>query len=270
MNVKKIIATLFIFLPIALCAQVDTAFQFIRKLNGDIVNFATDGLNNVYLLDSRNQLKKVNANGDSVAVYSETKKYGRATLIDASNPLKVLLYYKDFSTIVMLDRFLNIRNTIDLRKQNIFQVTAICQSYDNKIWIYDEMENKLKKIDEDGTVLQETPDFRLILSQSFSPVKIFDQDKYVYLYDPEKGIYVFDYFGSLKNGIQILGWKNLKVTDQHIYGSKADTLYRYDVNGFQYDEWKMPQPLENEMKFDFTITRLYALKSNQLFIYSFR
>lgn len=66
----------------------------------------------------------------------------------------------------MLDRFLNVVNTIDLRKQNIFQAKAIGQSYDNKIWVYDEMENKLKKIDEDGKLLQETPDFRLIFNQS--------------------------------------------------------------------------------------------------------
>lgn len=270
MSIKKLILNLFIFLPILLCAQPDTTFQFINAVKGDIVNFTTDNLDNVYIMNSRNQLKKLNANGDSIAVYNEVRRFGRATLIDATNPLKILLYYKDFSTIVMLDRLLNIRNTIDLRKQNIFQVSAICQSYDNKIWIFDEMENKLKKIDEDGTVLQETPDFRLLLSQSFSPIKIFDQDKYVYLYDPEKGIYVFDYFGSLKNGIQILEWNNLKITNNNIYGSKADTLYRYGINSYMYDEWKMPSPLEAEMKFDFTVNRLYALKNNELFIYSFR
>ena len=65
--------------------------------------------------------------------------------IDVSNPMRVLLYYKDFSTIVILDRFMTNRSTIDLRKQDIFQVEAVCLSYDNKIWVYDEFEHKLKK-----------------------------------------------------------------------------------------------------------------------------
>jgi hypothetical protein len=32
-------------------------------------------------------------------------------------------------------------------------VEAVCLSYDNKIWLYDEFEHKLKKIDEDGKLL---------------------------------------------------------------------------------------------------------------------
>lgn len=80
-----------------------------------------------------------------MGIYNDVKKFGQATLIDVSNPLKILLYYKDFATVVMLDRFLNSVNSIDLRKQNTLQAKAIGQSYDNKIWVYDEMENKLKK-----------------------------------------------------------------------------------------------------------------------------
>ena len=143
------------------------------------------------------------------------------------------MYYRDFATIVILDRFLNIRNTIDLRKQNILQVQAIGQSYDNKIWVYDELENKLKKIDEDGKVLLETPDFRLLFGEAPSPQKIFDEDKYVYLYDSSKAVFVFDYFGTLKNNILIAGWQNFKVAGKYIFGSDNNKLYRYDISTFR-------------------------------------
>lgn len=149
--------------------------------------FTIDNLDNIYVLNSQNQVKKYNANGDSVAIFNDIRKYGRASLIDVSNPLKVLLYYRDFATVVMLDRFLNPVNTVDLRKENIFQAKTIAQSYDNKIWVYDEVENKLKKIGEDGKLIQETPDFRLLLDQSVNPVKISDENQYVYLYDSTKG-----------------------------------------------------------------------------------
>src|SRR5262249_33190532 len=83
-------------------AQKDTSFKWVKSIKGDIVAFAADDLDNIYLLSSTNQLKKFNANGDSVAVFNEVKKFGQATLVDVSNPLKVLLYYKDFATIVIL------------------------------------------------------------------------------------------------------------------------------------------------------------------------
>jgi hypothetical protein len=251
-------------------AQNDSSFKFIRLIQGDIVGFTVDNLDNIYILNSYNQVKKLSANGDSVAIFNDVKKFGQATLVDVSNPLKVLLYYKDFATVVMLDRFLNIRNTIDLRKQNILQVKAIGQSYDNKIWLYDELENKLKKIDEDGKLLLETTDFRLLLGQAPTPLKIFDEDKYVYLYDSLQGVFVFDYYGALKNNIMISHWHNFKVTGKYIYGSHSDTLYRYEIKSFRLDEWKMPEQIYRSRSFNFTSTRLYALKKEGVEIYSIR
>jgi hypothetical protein len=264
------IGVLFLFAAIPVFSQSDTAFTLIRVIKGDIIEFTVDDLDNVYTLSSRNQVKKYNANGDSVAVFNDVRKFGKATLVDVSNPLKILLYYRDFASVVMLDRFLNIVNTIDLRKQNIFQAKAIGQSYDNKIWVYDEMESKLKKIDEDGKLLQETPDLRLLMNPAPSPVKIYDENKYVYLYDSSKGINVFDYYGTLKNNILITHWQNFKVAAKYIFGSKGDTLYRYEIKSYLYDEWKLPVQLKNSKSFNFSSSRLYALKKDTVEIYSIR
>jgi archaellum component FlaG (FlaF/FlaG flagellin family) len=257
-------------------AQTDSSFKLVRVMKGDIVHFAVDNLDNIYILNSRNQIRKYNANGDSVAIFNDVRKFGQVTYMDVSNPLKVLLYYKDFATVVMLDRFLNVRNTIDLRRSNILQVQAIGQSYDNKIWVYDELENKLKKIDEDGALLQETADFRLLLQQAPAPVRIFDENKYVYLYDTLKGVYVFDYFGTLKNNLLIRQWQNFKVTGKYIYGSRADSLYRYEIATLLTNQWKLPPELRNSSAFNFSSGRLYALRreceerNNCIAVYSFR
>lgn len=251
-------------------SQADTSFKLFKKIDGDIASFTVDNLDNIYILTSRNQLKKYNANGDSVAVFNNVKKYGQASLIDVSNPLKVLLYYKDFGTLVALDRFLNVVNTIDLRKQNIFQAKVIAQSYDNKIWVYDEVDNKLKKIDEDGSLLLETPDFRMLFNPSPLPQKIFDQDKYVYLYDSAQAVFVFDYYGALKNKILIKGWKNFKVAGKYLFGYNDAILHRYEMSNFKFDEWNMPEEIYKSKSFNFSSSRLYALDNDQLRIYSFQ
>jgi len=267
---KRIVAFFILgLLPWAMArAQVDTMFTRVKKITGNISAFSVDNLDNIYILNSSNQLKKINAHGDSVAVFNDIKKFGRATLVDVSNPLKILLYYSDFTTIVVLDRLLNLRNSIDLRKYNILQVKAIGQSYDNNTWLYDELDNKLKKLDEEGKVLLETPDFRLLLGHAISPVKIFDENKLVYLYDTTYGVYVFDYYGALKNNIMIQKWQNLKVIGPYIYGSRSDTIFRYEIKTFLLDEWKMPAALLNCRSFSFTSTHLYALKEDALEIYA--
>ncbi|MCH5715830.1 hypothetical protein [Niabella hibiscisoli] len=116
----------------------------LKNIPGNYVSFSVDNLDNIYLLGASNQLKKLNANGDSVSVFNDIKKFGEASLVDVSNPVKILLYYKGFSTIAILDGMLNLKNTIDLRRQNIFNVTAVGLSYDGKIWMYDDMDNVLK------------------------------------------------------------------------------------------------------------------------------
>lgn len=251
-------------------AQPDNTFRLEKVIRGDIAAFTVDNLDNIYLLSSTNQVKKLNSNGDSVAVFNDVKKFGQASLIDVSNPLKILLYYRDFATIVALDRLLNIRNTIELRRSNILQVKAVGQSYDNKIWVYDEVENKLKKIDEDGRLLLETPDFRQLFGEAPAPQKIFDQDQFVYLYDSAQAVFVFDYYGALKNKILISGWQNFKVTGKYIFGSSGNKLFRYDIKTFRVDEWALPVELDQSQTFNFSASRLYALKKDRIEIYSFQ
>lgn len=258
------------FLALCVHAQNDSLFNRIKTIPGSFRAFTVDNLDNIYLVSQSNQLKKLNAAGDSVAVFNDVKRFGQASYIDVSNPLRVLLYYRDFATIVVLDRFLNVRNTIDLRKQNIFQVRAIGQSFDNKIWIFDELENKLKKIDEEGRVMQETPDFRQAFGAVLLPQRIYDEGQLVYVYDSTLAVYVFDYNGALKNKILISGWQNFKVANSYIYGSKGSTLYRYDIRSFRQDEWELPAPIAGAEAFSFTASRLYALTKEGLAVFRFR
>lgn len=268
----KLIATILIALCMAAPAgaQVDTSFRLMGRITGDIVSFTVDNLDNIYLVNSTNQVKKLNANGDSVAVFNDVKRYGQATLIDVSNPLKVLVYYRDFGTIVILDRFLNVRSSIDLRKENILQVRAIGQSYDNKIWVFDEVENKLKKIDDDGRVLLETPDFRQLFDAAIVPQKIFDHNQHVYLYDSLQPVCVFDYYGALKKKILISHWQNFKVAGNYIFGSKGTSLFRYDLKTFRLDEWRLAGEIIGAKSFNFTGSRLYALRNDRIDVFNFR
>jgi hypothetical protein len=268
---KSLFLFLLVFLSVAAVnAQQDSSFVLLKTHKGNFVNFTVDNLDNIYLVTADGRIEKKNANGDSAAVFNDVRRYGKLFSIDAGNPLKVLLFYKDFGTIVVLDRFLNVRNTIDLRKKNILQVQAICLSYDNKIWLYDELENKIKKIDEDGTLLSETTDFRQLLNDAPSPQKISDQDGYVYAYDSLKGAFVFDYYGAFKNKIAFTGWQNYKVAGNYIYGVQQDTLFRYQLNTFNLLKKTIPAQIKTARKFNFTASRLYAMKKEGLEIYSLR
>jgi hypothetical protein len=238
-------------------------------MEGEYIDFTVDNLGNYYLLSKNNQLKKLNAQGDSTGIFNDVRRYGKLYSIDAANPLKVLLYYRNFSTIVVLDRFLNMVNTIDLRKQNIFQVKAIAQSSDNNIWLFDEQNNKLKKIGEDGKVMFETVDLRTVFDDVPTPTQIFDQDGFVYLYDPAKGVYVFDYYGSFKTKVSYLGLTDLSVFGKTVIGLEKQEMLAYTTGTLTENKLKLPAVIAEREKAVILPGHLYVLQNGSILHFTF-
>lgn len=247
--------------------KTDSTFKFLKNIPGSYSYLDVDVLDNIYLITEKNQLKKIRANGDSLAVFNDVKKFGNPTLLDISNPLKVLLYYKSFSTVIILDRFLAVRNTINLRNQNIFKVKTMATSYDNNIWIFDEQNISLKKINDEGKVLSETTDLRQLFDTVPSPGQITDKNNFVYLYDENRGFYIFDYYGSFKNNLPFLNWKHIAVYGNKLMGFKGDTFYSYEINSFNLKSYKLPDFFKDYIDIKTMNGKIYLLKKNGVEIY---
>ena len=237
--------------------------------SGKVKQFAADNLGNVYVLTPAGLLIKFNNKGDSLNVFNEVRRYGTVYAIDATNPMKVLLYYKDFSTVVMLDRYLNRINMIDLRKSGIFQAKAMGLSYDNNIWIFDEQAAKLKKIDETGKVLSETTDLRQVLDVMPSPHTLIDRDGFVYVYDDTKGLYVFDYYGALKNTLPLTGLTDLQVMGQTIAGRRDSKLVRYTLGTLELQEQPLPPIIREAVKIYITQQGIYVFNEGGIKMYPY-
>ncbi|MEO8822794.1 MAG: hypothetical protein ABI366_04405 [Ginsengibacter sp.] len=248
--------------------QNDSAFHFIKEFNYTASSFTVDNIGALYIITADNQLKKFNENGDSVGVFNQVTQYGKLTYVDAENPWKTILFYQNFSTIVLLDKYLNVVTSINLRNKNIFRVQAVTSSYGNNIWLYDEQDNKLKKMDDNGNVLSETVDFRLLFDSVPEPQKIIDRDGYIYLYDPEKGVYIFDYYGSFKSKLSFLNWTSIEVFGKTIYGFDQQDLYKYAPPLPDFTTFRLPVELQNSISIKLANRKMYALKNGKVSVYS--
>ncbi len=239
-------------------------FKYFKTIQGEFKNFSVDNLGNIYLINSSNQIKKLNNNFDSVAVFNDTRQYGNITQIDVNNPLKILIYYAEFSTVLVLDRFLNVRNKIDLRKQNIFKASTITLSYDNYIWLFDEFENKLKKVSDDGSVLIESNDFRMVLDSLFVPEAIIDNDGMLYLYNPSKGLIISDYYGAIKKLTPIIHLKHFQLSGNNFIGFLNNELFIYNLNLLQSKSKKIIGINTTASKVLFKEKFFYQLLQNEI------
>lgn len=246
-------------------------FTLIKKIPGNFTSVEVDMLNNIFVVTATGQLKKLSENGDSLAVYNDIKKFGNPSFVDVSNPLKILAFYSNFSTVVVLDRFLSQRNIINFRKENILSVQSVATSYDNNIWLFDNQDFKLKKVDEFGKSLSESNDFRLFVNNPPQPGFIFDNGTYVYLYDAQKGFYVFDYFGTLKIQYNYPGWQNVCIWNGKLYGLSEDrkTLHIFDERMGKLQSFSFPANVAGT-SIKFMGGKLVALKSDGLEIFDFK
>jgi hypothetical protein len=243
-------------------------FTKTQTITQDIVEFSVDNLGNIYVINNDNQLKKLSPRGDSLAVFNDVRRYGKIGSIDVTNPLKILVYYRDFTTIIELDRFLNIINTIDLRAQNILQAKAVGLAYDNNVWIFDELDARLKKIGDDGTLQDQTTDFRQLFDSVPDPASVLDRDGLVYLYDSTKGVYIFDHYGTLKTHLDFAGWKDFNVIGKNILGRDATKFYRYQQATLNLQEEPIPPAYQGASRIYITPMVIYVLKRTGLEIYS--
>lgn len=267
---QRIVSIVLIFISCGAMAQVDSLFMLNRSIAGEFTDFTVDNLDNIYLFSPSGQMKKLNANGDSVAVFNDVRRYGKLYAIDVSNPLKVLLHFRDFGTVVVLDRFLSRRLVIDLRRQGLYQVKAIAQAYDNGYWVYDELEAKLKHLNDAGQVIDQFTDFRQLFDSVPSPQVIIDQNKLLYLYDEKFGVYIFDYYGALKKKIPLKGWKDFTVVNNILFGRDGNTLYRYEPDNFKLGQYPLNGALLQAGKIMITPEKLYVLRNDRVEIYSYR
>lgn len=269
---KKIIQLLLliavpIFFSAEVFAQQDTMFRFFKKINYPISSFEVGNLGELYLIDINNQLKKYDDNGDSIGVFNQVSKYGKLTYVEAQNPWKTILFYKNFSTIVLLDKYLKVQGSINLRNLNMNKVQALTTSYDNNIWLFDEQEGKIKKIDDSGNLLFESTDLRRLFDSMPSPIKMIDRDGFLYLYDTQKGIYIFDYYGSFKSKLSFPGWVNFTVSGKNIFGFDKEYLFKYTPPIPLADRYLLPLGIQNNDEIKLTNQKMYVLKNNVLTVY---
>ena len=90
------------------------------------------------------------------------------------------------------------------------------------------------------------------------------------LCDSLKGIYVFDYYGALKNNLRYTGLKNVQVIGKTIFGIKDNQFFSFTMGDIQEKLFSLPVKEEEVQKMLINPSGLYTLNNNELRIYRFR
>lgn len=229
---KKKYTYLFLLLALLSVAFIvqETPEKITIKTKTD--HFTIDNIGNIYSVNG-DELIKFLPSGKFFSRYSNLK-LGNIITIDATNPLKVLLYYKDFQQIVFLDNQLTDNSeAISLEDLGHEQTELVCASTNNSFWIYDKQNNELMRFNENSKKIASTGNLKQILQVNINPDFMREYNGYLYLNCQDNGIYVFDMFGAFSKIISLKKLKQFQVNEDVIYFKRDSSICSYKYKLFE-------------------------------------
>lgn len=250
----------------ALAADAAQAQELLKTIPTEKARLiTTDELGNVYLVRQDNALIRYSPEGDSTGNFRSIQN-GDLLWVDATNPMRILLHYPAFSKIILLDRMLTVKNELDLKKLSIFNAPAVGMSADGRIWVYDFVNAKLKKIDDQLNITNSGNDMRQESHTVPHPTALLERDTRVFLCDSANGIYTFDRFASYLNTLEIKGVTEMQAFGSQLIYRSGDTLKAYDIKTLTLNT--IPLPLQaNFLQARIERNRMYLLFDDRLEIY---
>jgi hypothetical protein len=193
-------------------AQSPDSMHLQRSLAVSASFASSDNFSNLYVVTTDNAVLKYDSVGRKVAAYTNNR-LGTAAVVDASNPLKILVWYPDFQTVVWLDRTLNEMGRLNFAQAELYSVRCVAMAFDGNIWAFDDAVSKLVKLNLEGMALLESQPLNVYFPRRFSATRLRDSGQRVYLNDPANGLCTLDQYANLEKV-----YNTFKINDFEIDG----------------------------------------------------
>lgn len=226
MKILYSLTVFYFFFSIVSCNMTRNAGN---ELSDFLINdFEVDKLGNYYLINYAGDIRKFSA--DKTFLYSfKNSSYGNIASLDVSNPHKILVFYKEFQTILILDNTLTDISTIKLDYSQYY--SAAGTSNDGNIWLYNSLKNQLSKISFNGTIIEEFNPLNAPYPGNNTDSKIFDRENRLFITDDISGIFSFNNFGYLE--------KIIPVTNIRKPEFSKNTFYYFEPDLDQIQQYQM-------------------------------
>lgn len=228
-------------------------------------SITTDNLSNIYLLNN-DILQKYDPQGNPLRSYSN-KTLGKITTVDASNPMKVVLFYRNFLQIVFLDNTLSQNgDPVSIEALGYPQTQLVCSSHNSGIWIYNQQNFELIRFDQNLQVAGQTGNLAQLLGIDLKPDYMVQYNNWLFVNDPSVGILVFDVFGTYSKTIPLKNISEFQFQENKIIYYRDGKLNNFNMQTLEQGRSAVPDSTAVSVKL--ANDKLYLLQRGALAIYS--
>ena len=147
---------------------------------------------------------------------------GNITKVDIQNPLKIVLFYEDFNSVVLLDNQLNKMTEINFSQNAIpIVVSAIGMSTQNQLWIFNTLNQQIGLFD----YLKN--EYKTVSIPLIEGIKYYQTDfNTFYWIDRKNNWFSCDIFGKISSLGNVSDFDKIEIiSSQKFIFSKANLLY---------------------------------------------
>ena len=235
----KILCGFLVLVPKFVMAQSNSEYNLAAEINKKTLFVTMDKMGNIYTCDGIS-IDKYDENGNLLFSYSALST-GRISFIDTYNPLKIMVFSKDFMRLLFLDHKLAAQQEAYILSNLTIFPTCVCMSYDNGFWVYDENAKQLFRYDAQQNLTNKSQNITLFAEKELHPSFIKEcESGYVLLNDRENGILIFDRFGTYLKTIPVFT-DYFYVMNQQILYIENDMLKSIHLQNLQQLTIALPE-----------------------------
>ncbi|WP_235954601.1 hypothetical protein [Cyclobacterium salsum] len=188
---------------------------------------SVDRRGNIFVSDQNGYLRQFSEQGDSLNIYAPAFSAPLSQL-DAFWTVSIFLFSASQQQIEILDRFLNPINRSTMADLGITgYISHASQGNNHGLWLYDETDLRLKKIDlSSGNLVQQQPLMALLPHSSLEILQIQERKNLLFLQIATEGIYLFDNQANFIKKIPIPGEVPAFIDQEFIYYLEGDYLLK--------------------------------------------
>lgn len=216
--IKKVIFILFLFVcPFSMSQKLTTTLVNSTPLAADSF-LGIDTMGNYYFIKD-NVFTKKNA--------SQTWQYknvalGKITSVDILNPLKIIIFYENFNTTVLLDAQLNeiLQKNFSIALKETL-VSHVGLASNNRLWLYNNLTNSIELYDYTTNASQ-------TVGQPLTQKIVYAQTNFntFYWIDEMNNLYTCDVFGKVTLMCNVPAYEKIQIIDgERLLFSTNNKLY---------------------------------------------
>ena len=232
------------------------------KTSSDVIYSAVDRAGDFYVVLQSGEIQKYDKNGINLGSYAHE---GVPTLFDPANAIRLLVYYKNVQQFTWLSPDLGATTFQTIDSSIAIDVSLICPSGDQNIWILDGADLSLKKVSlRDSRVITEFTVSDQFKENRFTLMR--EYQNFLFLLDPTTGIFVYNSLGKQIRKIPSAGLAYFNFLGEELYYKEEGKLKFLDLFTAETREMNLPTPTDFVLLTD---ERMIVATKDQVVIFEF-